>query len=75
VGFLLASDRVNRTFVIITRLFLPALAGVLLLESAARQSAQSSSIAGSLALLLGGTYLLQLGLFKLRGISTGYDTD
>jgi hypothetical protein len=71
--FLLRTHRVNRAFVITTRLLFPALVGVILLEALARQSAEAQALSGGFAGLLAGTYFFQLGILKICGITTGYN--
>jgi hypothetical protein len=73
VGVLAHRHSLSRRFLIITRLLFPAAVFVLLLESAAQGIPGARLVLGSVAVLVAGIYLAQLGILKLRGISTSYD--
>jgi hypothetical protein len=73
VGVLVRRRLLSRRFLIITRLLFPAAVFVLLLESAAQGIPAARLVLGSVAVLVAGIYLAQLGILKLWGISTSYD--
>jgi hypothetical protein len=72
-GFLLRTGRIHRAFVITSRLIFPTLIGVLLLESAAQQNPSLQALSAGSAAIVGGVYLVQIGVLRLQQIALSFD--
>jgi hypothetical protein len=68
--FMQRTRRISRGFVITTRLFLPAVVGWLLLESAAQPDPTLQTLSAGCAATVAGIYLVQTGNLRLAAITT-----
>jgi hypothetical protein len=73
VRYLLSAQRINRAFIISTRLLFPAVAFVLFLQAAAQATSTGRILYGGLLAVCLGIYSIQLGLLKTHDLSTSYD--